>query len=163
MFKLFSSINWNTWDHGKRWCFFLHSCSAERRLHGKASRLGRKWLGAKAFQTSSGDEPPALAGWAVTLLTFFWCFSWLLFCSGTCLETELSAPSFFVPPISQPRIAVGSCSVHEALPTHVCGVLMQIIYGFFPQSFLAPSGFWVMARHEVPPRLFSELGNWLLR
>lgn len=73
---------------------FLHSCSAEKRLHGKASHLGRVLLWARAsFLKKEASNSPRRRN--VTLCTFFWFFSWLQFCSGTCLKAELSAPSFF--------------------------------------------------------------------
>lgn len=48
------------------------------------------------------------------------------------------------------ELTLGNPLVQEASPTHHCRVLMEILSGSFLQSFLAPSGFCVMARDEGP-------------
>lgn len=51
VFKLFLKHQLKHMGKGswEKMVHFLHSCSAERRLHGKASHLGRVLLGARAF------------------------------------------------------------------------------------------------------------------
>lgn len=91
-----TSISQNPWGSWERMVLSLHSCSAERGLHGQACYLGRMLLRARAFP-SSGEKPPtlltALSDVGIShCLHSFDSFSWLLFCFGTCLKRELSAP-----------------------------------------------------------------------
>lgn len=80
----------------------------------------------------------------------------------------------FFHPVTQPRI---SCNRFK-FPSACIGceiifrfkrflhtslrVLIEILSGSFPQSFLTPSGFWVKARGEGPTQAVLWIRNWLI-